>query len=118
MSSINPTNEKGQGASHAVDSQVPGKVQEKVRTPSIPLHSTSTNADTCQVAKSVEDKLPDAAHDTGSNRQTGKVSHATGDSKVPQTLQEGLPEKVEKVVPNSIHDTSGAKFSDGSVDTK
>lgn len=30
MSSINPTNEKGQGASHAYDSQVPGKAQEKV----------------------------------------------------------------------------------------
>lgn len=68
-----------------------------------------------QVPKSVEDKLPDAVHDTGSNSKTGKVSHATGDSIVPKTLQEGLPEKVEKVVPNAIHDTSGAKFSDGSV---
>jgi hypothetical protein len=43
------------------------------------------------------------------------VSHATGKSIVPQTLQEGLPEKVEKVVPNAIHDTKGATFSDGSV---
>lgn len=68
-----------------------------------------------QVPKSVEDKLPDALHDTGSNKDTGKVSHATGDSIVPKTLQEGLPEKVEKAVPNAIHDTSGAKFSDGSV---
>jgi hypothetical protein len=34
---------------------------------------------------------------------------------VPKVLQEGLPEKVEKVVPNAIHDTKGAKFSDGSV---
>lgn len=68
-----------------------------------------------QVPESVEHKIPDAAHNTGANPQTGKVSHATGDSKVPQTLQEGLPEKVEKVVPNAIHDTSGAKFSDGSV---
>ena len=50
-----------------------------------------------------------AVHDTGSNKETGKVSHATGDSKVPQALQEGLPEKVEKAVPNFIHDTSGSK---------
>ncbi|KAM0714970.1 hypothetical protein Q7P37_009435 [Cladosporium fusiforme] len=119
MSSINPTNEKGQGASHAVDSQVPGKVQEKVQTPQIPLHSTHSHTTTeQQVPKNVEDKLPDAAHDTGSNKHTGKVSHATGDSKVPKTLQEGLPEKVEKIVPNAIHDTKGAQFSDGSVDRK
>lgn len=84
--------------------------------------------------ESVEHKIPDAAHDTGANKETGKVSHATGDSKVPkvgelvvqfhdtslhlcatQFLQEGLPEKVEKAVPNAIHDTSGAKMSDGSV---
>lgn len=67
-----------------------------------------------QVPKSVEEKVPDAAHDTGSNAKTGKVSHATGDSIVPKTLQEGLPEKVEKIVPNAIHDTKGATFSDGS----
>lgn len=42
-----------------------------------------------QAPKHVEDKLPDAVHDTGSNPQTGKVSHATGKSHVPQTLQEG-----------------------------
>lgn len=65
--------------------------------------------------KSVEDKIPDSLHDTGANSETGKVSHATGDSKVPQFLQEGLPEAVEKAVPNAIHDTKGAKFSDGSV---
>lgn len=51
---------------------------------------------------------------TTQNEQ-GKVSHATGDSKVPQKVQEGLPEKVEKAVPNAVHDTSGTKFSDGSV---
>jgi hypothetical protein len=34
---------------------------------------------------------------------------------VPQALQEGLPEKVEKIVPNKLHDTKGATFSDGSV---
>ncbi|KAK4893401.1 hypothetical protein LTR27_008297 [Elasticomyces elasticus] len=93
-------NESGQGVSHAkaggAASQVPGKAQEAVPA-------------------SVEHKLPDALHDTGSNKETGKVSHATGDSIVPKTLQEGLPEKVEKIVPNAIHDTSGAKFSDGSV---
>jgi hypothetical protein len=111
------TNEKGQGASHATQSSVPGTVQDKA-------------------PKSVEDQLPDSVHDTGSNKHTGmpstkasnspnpivsntllgKVSHATGDSKVPKALQEGLPEKIEKMVPNSIHDTTGAKFSDGSVD--
>jgi hypothetical protein len=82
-------------------------------------------------------QLPDSVHDTGSNSETGKVSHATGKSIVPQVshtsvppyncmvywlhhqaLQEGLPEKVEKIVPNAIHDTKGAKFSDGSVDRK
>ncbi|QIW99595.1 hypothetical protein AMS68_005113 [Peltaster fructicola] len=68
-----------------------------------------------RVPSSVEHKVPDSLHDTGSNEQTGKVSHATGDSKVPKVLQEGLPEKVEKIVPNAIHDTKGAKFSDGSV---
>jgi len=31
-------------------------------------------------------------------------------------MQEAVPEKLEKVLPNSIHDTSGAKFSDGSKD--
>lgn len=79
-------NDKGQGVSHATDSQVPGKVQEKV-------------------PKGLEDQLPDAVHNTGSNKDTGKVSHAVGDSKVPQALQEALPEKVEKAVPNAIHDT-------------
>lgn len=52
---------------------------------------------------------------SGSNKETGKVSHATGDSKVPHALQEAVPEKVEKALPNSIHDTSGAKMSDGSI---
>ncbi|EMC98016.1 hypothetical protein BAUCODRAFT_47566, partial [Baudoinia panamericana UAMH 10762] len=83
-------NEHGQGVSHAKDSQVPQKVQEKVPS-------------------GLEHQLPDSVHDTGSNKETGKVSHATGQSIVPQALQEGLPEKVEKIVPNAIHDTSGAK---------
>jgi hypothetical protein len=108
------TNEKGQGASHATQSSVPGTVQDKVRnsTTKIPINLSTNNH---QAPKSVEDKLPDAVHDTGSNPKTGKVSHATGDSKVPKALQEGLPEKVEKIVPNAIHDTKGATFSDGSV---
>ncbi|KAK0306223.1 hypothetical protein LTR82_016438 [Friedmanniomyces endolithicus] len=110
-------NESGQGVSHATGgSQVPTKAQEAVPS-------------------SVEHQLPDSLHDTGSNKETGKVSHATGDSKVPKVLQEGLPASVEKIVPNSvsvaidglrittvvadvvsqIHDTSGAKFPDGSV---
>ncbi|KAL8640083.1 MAG: hypothetical protein Q9226_008784 [Calogaya cf. arnoldii] len=32
-------------------------------------------------------------------------SHATGDSVVPQKLQEKLPAGVEKAVPNVLHDT-------------
>ncbi|CAF9941382.1 MAG: hypothetical protein ALECFALPRED_009091 [Alectoria fallacina] len=38
-------------------------------------------------------------------------SHAVGDSIVPQILQEKLPQKVEEIVPNAIHDTgaTGAK---------
>jgi hypothetical protein len=68
-----------------------------------------------QVSSETEKKIPDSLHDTGDNKNTGKVSHATGDSKVPQFLQEGLPEKVEKAVPNAIHDTKGAKFSDGTT---
>jgi hypothetical protein len=47
-----------------------------------------------------------SVHDTNSNKDTGKVSHATGDSKVPKVLQEALPERVERAVPNVIHDTS------------
>jgi hypothetical protein len=47
------TNEKGQGASHATQSSVPGAVQDKA-------------------PKSVEDQLPDSVHDTGSNKHTGK----------------------------------------------
>jgi hypothetical protein len=61
-----------------------------------------------QVPSSIEHQVPDSAHDTNSNKDTGKVSHATGDSKVPKVLQEGLPAKVEKAVPNAIHDTRGA----------
>ncbi|VDC03820.1 unnamed protein product [Peniophora sp. CBMAI 1063] len=34
-------------------------------------------------------------------------SHATGKSIVPETLQQKLPEKVERAVPNALHDTSG-----------
>ncbi|MCJ1410040.1 hypothetical protein MMC19_004125 [Ptychographa xylographoides] len=83
-------NEKGQGASHATDSQLPGKVQEKVPT-------------------DIEKQVPDALHDTGSNQETGKVSHAVGESKVPQAIQEGLPEKVERMVPEAIHPTGDGK---------
>jgi hypothetical protein len=68
-------NERGQGVSHATDSKLPETVQSKVPA-------------------SVEHKVPDSVHDTGANPQTGKVSHATGKSIVPQALQEGLPEKV------------------------
>ena len=79
-------NDRGQGVSHATDSSVPQKIQEKAPS-------------------KLEHELPDSVHNTGSNKETGKVSHAVGDSKVPQALQEALPEKVEKAVPNAIHDT-------------
>ncbi|KAG8630362.1 hypothetical protein KVT40_001981 [Elsinoe batatas] len=83
-------NERGQGVSHAKDSSVPGKVQEKAPA-------------------KLEHELPDSVHDTNSNKDTGKVSHAVGDSKVPKKLQEALPEKVERAVPNIIHDTGPKK---------
>ncbi|KAJ9607441.1 hypothetical protein H2200_008514 [Cladophialophora chaetospira] len=84
------SNQQGQGVSHAKDSQVPQSVQEAAPS-------------------KLEHELPDSVHDTGSNKETGKVSHATGDSKVPQAVQEALPESVEKAVPDAIHDTSGSK---------
>ena len=68
-------NERGQGVSHATNSSLPQSVQEKVPS-------------------SIENKVPDALHDTNSNKDTGKVSHATGKSIVPEALQQGLPEKV------------------------
>ena len=92
-------NEKGQGASHAKDSQLPQKAQEKVRPKFFAILLLLIHADpTCQVPSSIENELPDSVHDTNSNKDTGKVSHATGDSKVPKALQEGLPAKVEKAV--------------------
>jgi hypothetical protein len=59
------TNEKGQGASHATQSSVPGTVQDKA-------------------PKSVEDQLPDSVHDTGSNKHTGMSPHQL--SKVSMSL--------------------------------
>lgn len=100
-------NEHGQGVSHAIDnSKVPGKVQEaapvglerklpeKVRIPcySFPIQFLQT----FQV------------HPTGAVNTGTKVSHAKGGGEasiVPQKLQEKLPEKIERVVPNAIHDT-------------
>ncbi|KAL8882310.1 MAG: hypothetical protein Q9192_007604, partial [Flavoplaca navasiana] len=43
-------------------------------------------------------------------------SHAVGDSKVPQKLQEKLPKKVEEVVPNKIHDTGSDVASSHATD--
>ncbi|TID13184.1 hypothetical protein E6O75_ATG10257 [Venturia nashicola] len=83
-------NEKGQGVSHATSYSVPQKIQEKAPS-------------------KLEHELPDSVHDTNSNKDTGKVSHAVGDSIVPKALQEALPEKVERAVPNAIHDTGDKK---------
>ncbi|KAI4112921.1 MAG: hypothetical protein LQ338_008255, partial [Usnochroma carphineum] len=44
-------------------------------------------------------------------------SHATGDSIVPQKLQEKLPEGVEKAVPNAIHDTGSSGKSHATGDS-
>jgi hypothetical protein len=84
---ISMQNDKGQGVSHATDSQFPQKIREKAPS-------------------KLEHELPDSFHDTGSNKETGKVSHAVdGDSKVSQALQEAFPKKLEKAVPNAIHNT-------------
>jgi len=98
-------NERGQGVSHATDSQVPGKIQEKVHPPSH-LPPLPFRADiTPQAPAKLEHELPDSVHDTGSNHQTGKVSHATGPSKVPQAIQEAAPKKLEEILPEKIHPT-------------
>ncbi|KAK4985435.1 hypothetical protein LTR66_001851 [Elasticomyces elasticus] len=79
--------------SHAVgDSKVPETIQDKA-------------------PKGLEESLPNAVHDTGSD--TGRKSHAVKDaagntdSKVPEALQKAVPEKLEKVLPDSIHNTGG-----------
>lgn len=106
---INMQNEKGQGVSHATgSSSVPQKVQEKVKIP--PLHLSPSPELTLPGPFKPRTRTPRLRpHDTNSNKDTGKVSHATGDSIVPQALQEALPEKVEKAVPNAIHDTGDKK---------
>jgi hypothetical protein len=60
---------------------------------------------TPQAPAKLEHELPDAIHDTNSNKDTGKVSHATGPSKVPQAIQEGAPKKLEEMLPEKIHPT-------------
>ena len=47
-------------------------------------------------------------HPTGDANESQRVSHAKGGgeaSVVPQKLQEILPERVERDVPNALHDT-------------
>jgi hypothetical protein len=98
-------NERGQGVSHATDSSVPGKIQEKVNITSLSfLCHIHTNIASQAPAK-LEHELPDAVHNTGSNKETGKVSHATGPSKVPQAIQEAAPKKLEEILPEKIHPT-------------
>jgi hypothetical protein len=98
-------NERGQGVSHATDSQVPGKIQEKVNTCCNILTWRHHVNISIQAPAKLEHELPDAVHDTGSNKQTGKVSHATGHSKVPQAIQEAAPQKLEEMLPEKIHPT-------------
>lgn len=49
--------------------------------------------------------------------ESTNMSHAVGDSVVPQKLQEKLPKGVEEAVPNKLHDTgadtSGASHKTG-----
>ncbi|KAI4850987.1 hypothetical protein E4T44_02418 [Aureobasidium sp. EXF-8845] len=52
--------------------------------------------------KEVENALPNAAHDTGSQSQ----SHATGPSKVPEAIQNLAPKGLEEALPESIHPTN------------
>lgn len=76
---------EGTDRSHAVGSSiVPEKLQENL-------------------PRSVEEKVPNVIHDTGS---TGAQSHATGDSVVPQVAQEAVPKKAEEVLPEKVHPTS------------
>lgn len=52
--------------------------------------------------------MPNAVHDTGVSADTSiGVSHATGDSVVPEVLQKAVPKGVETALPNALHDTSG-----------
>lgn len=84
-------NAKGQGVSHASDSSVPESIQQKVIVlEDVVLHiETGALTSYAQVPKKVEDELPDAVHNTGSNKETGKVSHGTGPkgSIVPQVCR-------------------------------
>ncbi len=50
-------------------------------------------------------------HDTGS---TNHVSHATGDSKVPEALQKAVPKGVEKALPNRYDTQVPTRSSDTS----
>jgi hypothetical protein len=79
------TNEKGQGASHATSSSVPGAVQDKA--PKSVEHKVNITPQPLDQDCSNTIQLPDSVHDTGSNSETGKVSHATGKSIVPQVCQ-------------------------------
>ncbi|KAI4851023.1 hypothetical protein E4T44_02395 [Aureobasidium sp. EXF-8845] len=74
----------GTTQSHATgDSKVPSSIQQNA-------------------PKEVENALPNAAHDTGSQSQ----SHATGPSKVPEAIQNIAPKGLEEALPESIHPTN------------
>jgi hypothetical protein len=51
--------------------------------------------------KSAENKLAGKETESGRN-----VSHATGNSKVPEAIQRAVPESVENVLPDAIHPTA------------
>jgi len=53
------------------------------------------------------DTTQDTMQGSGGESDSTKESHATGESIVPQKLQEKLPEGIERAVPDKIHDTSG-----------
>ncbi|KAJ9624052.1 hypothetical protein H2203_005500 [Taxawa tesnikishii (nom. ined.)] len=63
-----------------------------------------------QHAKSFRGSATEGGIATGGGVLGGK-SHATGDSVVPQGVQEAVPETLERALPDTIHDTSGATSS-------
>lgn len=104
-------NEQSQGVSHAVgDSKVPEKVQQKVPQsleedlpnkvkPPLPLRSSSSST-------KIKITIDTQVHDTG--KGTGRQTHALDGgaaSKVPLPIQKAVPEKLERALPDSIHNT-------------
>ena len=108
-------NEHGQGVSHATgDSKVPGSVQQKAPQGLEESLPNKVSSYSILRGKVIHGRCWYAqVHDTGSG--TGRQTHAKdgGDASiVPKGIQKAVPEKLERVLPDSIHDTGdhgGAK---------